>query len=70
MIAPLSRRHPVALPEGEEKAAWWEVHSMLTSVGHAWRNPTMHPARNYDTAQAKKVFEAVKGFMNDLAALV
>lgn len=58
------------LPEGDAKTAWWEVHSMLTSVGRAWRNPTMHPAKSYDAAQAMKVFDAVKGFMNDLAALV
>lgn len=57
-----------AMPEGPDKVAWWEIHSMLNSVGSAWRNPTMHPARSYDDAQARKVFEAVKGFMNDLAS--
>lgn len=59
-----------AMPEGAEKAAWWEVHSMLSSVGRAWRNPTMHPEKTYDAPQAKKVFDAVNGFMSDLAALV
>jgi hypothetical protein len=59
-----------AMPEGFEKVSWWEVHSMLSSVGRAWRNPTMHPAKTYDNAQAQKVYDAVKGFMNDLAALI
>jgi hypothetical protein len=58
------------MPEGDEKAAWLEVHTMLTSVGRAWRNPTMHPAKSYSEEQAKKVFEAVRGFMADLAAFV
>lgn len=58
------------MPEGEAKERWWEVRAMLQSVGKAWRNPSMHPARSYDVAQATKVFEAVRGFMGDLAALV
>lgn len=59
-----------ALPEGKEKDDWLEVLAMLNSVGRVWRNKTMHPAKNYDAAQAKKVFNAVNGFMSDLAALV
>lgn len=59
-----------SLPEGDEKVAWWEVQSMLTSVGKAWRNPSMHPAKTYDAQQAAKVFEAVKGFMHDLALVL
>jgi hypothetical protein len=58
-----------ALPEGSEKVAWWGL-SMLSSVGRAWRNPSMHPAESYNEPQARKVFEAVKGFMQDLAALL
>lgn len=57
------------MPEGEPKEKWWEVQTMLKSVGKAWRNPTMHPAKTYDAEQAKKVFENVRDFMGDLAAL-
>jgi hypothetical protein len=59
-----------AMQEGPNKVVWWEVHSMLSSVGKAWRNPSMHPARSYDYPQATKVFEAVKGFMHDLASVI
>jgi hypothetical protein len=59
-----------AMPEGDEKTKWWEAHSLLWSVGKAWRNPTMHPAANYTDDQAKRVFDSVRGFMQELAVLL
>lgn len=57
------------MAEGDPKASWWEVHAMLVSVGKSWRNKTMHPAQSYSEEQARKVYDAVKGFMADLAVL-
>lgn len=39
----------------------------LTAVKSAWRNPTMHIVRKYDARQAKRVFEAVHGLMEEFA---
>ena len=56
-----------ALPTGGDKVRLERVSAMLDSVGNAWRNPTMHPAGHYDDMQAETVFNAVKGFMREVA---
>ena len=57
----------VALPDSKNKARLLSVSAMLHSVGNAWRNPTMHPARHYDGMQAESVYEAVRGLMREVA---
>ena len=39
----------------------------LSAVKMAWRNPTMHIVKSYETAQAKSVYGAVESFMRHLA---
>lgn len=58
-----------ALPKDEQER-WTEVHNLLWGVNKAWRNKTMHPAQNYTDKQARRLYDAVHNFMNDLAELV
>lgn len=44
--------------------------SHLYNVKLAWRNEVMHPKQTYTTEEATSIFDAVKVFMNDLAALI
>lgn len=39
----------------------------LRAVKDAWRNPTMHVERDYDDDEALDIFNAVRGFMRQLA---
>ncbi len=39
----------------------------LRAVKNAWRNPTMHVEINYEPDEAEDVFNAVRGFMRQLA---
>lgn len=41
--------------------------TMLTAVKTAWRNPTMHVEKTYTVEQAEGIWEAVRGFMRQLA---
>lgn len=59
-----------ALPKGQERDAWSQVHTHLYHVKQAWRNDTMHPKTTYTQEQATSVFEAVKSFMIALAPMV
>lgn len=45
-----------------------EAAGHLSSVKIAWRNPTMHVARNYSSEEAKEVFVSVRTFIRHLAA--
>lgn len=45
-----------------------EVLGDLLTVKIAWRNPTMHIVRSYDTEEAEEIFRAVRGFVKRLAA--
>lgn len=44
--------------------------AMLRAVKTAWRNPTMHVDNIYDEEKAFDVWNAVKGFMNSLCAII
>lgn len=44
--------------------------AMLRAVKSSWRNPTMHIDRVYDEDNALDIWNAVKGFMNSLCAIV
>jgi hypothetical protein len=59
-----------AMPKGEIRQKWSEVHSHLYHVKEAWRNDTMHPKQTYTPTEAKVVFEAVRAFMNGLLPLL
>lgn len=41
----------------------------LYSVKVAWRNEVMHPKQTYTLEQARGIFDSVRIFMVDLAAL-
>ncbi|MHB8589890.1 MAG: hypothetical protein ACYDA0_13740 [Candidatus Dormibacteraceae bacterium] len=41
--------------------------TMLTAVKTAWRNPTMHIEKTYTPEHAERIYDAVKGFMQQLA---
>jgi hypothetical protein len=41
--------------------------AMFTAVKTAWRNPTMHIEKTYTPEQAERIYDAVNGFMQQLA---
>ena len=53
-----------------KKEDYHRVYGHLNSVKNAWRNPTMHPRKHYDTEEAEDVFCATRGFMRDLAKVI
>lgn len=55
--------------EKEWKTACSEVAVFLRHVKDAWRNTTMHPKRTYTEEEAKRIFEAVKTFVQTFAKL-
>jgi hypothetical protein len=42
----------------------------LYAVKLAWRNEVMHPKVTYTSEEARRVLDAVKAFIEDLAAIV
>lgn len=59
------------MPKGsEEQARWYRVQESLVVVNRAWRVPTAHPKQTYTEEEANNVFNATRGFMQELAALV
>jgi len=44
-----------------------EAITYLRSVKNVWRNPTMHADARHTEQQAKRIFDAVQGFMQHLA---
>jgi hypothetical protein len=59
-----------AMPKGDARNEWSQVHVNLYHVKQAWRNDVMHPKKTYTVAEAKNVFDAVGAFMTHLAGLV
>lgn len=58
------------MPKGsDEQTKWYRVQSFLEVVNRAWRAPTAHPKKTYTPEEARKVFEATKAFMQELATL-
>lgn len=51
----------------KEEAFFAEAVSDLRAIKKAWRDTTTHLEKNYNLEQARKVFNAVEGFMRDLA---
>ena len=41
--------------------------AMLIAVKTAWRNPTMHMEKTYTDEQSRRIWESVRGFMQQLA---
>lgn len=56
-------------PEQARKAKPGAVSAHLNSVRIAWRNEVMHPKQSYSREEARAIFNAVRAFMVDLAAL-
>jgi hypothetical protein len=54
----------------DEQIRWYRVQNSLVVVNRAWRVPTNHPKQTYTPEQAREVFDATKGFMKELVALV
>lgn len=54
----------------EKQVDWTDVHNLAWGVNKATRNPTMHPGIFYTDEQARRAFEAVCNFMQNLAPLV
>jgi hypothetical protein len=64
----------MALPNDRKDASWIKDEAflsdaivMLTAVKTAWRNPTMHAEKTYTKEQATRIWDAVRGFMQQLA---
>lgn len=58
------------MPKGsDEQTRWYRAQSLLEVVNRAWRTPTAHPKKTYTLAEARRVFEATKAFMQELAPL-
>jgi hypothetical protein len=63
-----SKNHGSLTPEQRGKRPFYQdVLGDLISVKSAWRNPTMHIVKHYDVQQARRVLQAVEGFMQHLA---
>jgi hypothetical protein len=63
-----------ALPAGTDKektrkVKWGSALAHLNSVRIAWRNEVMHPKQSYTREEGHTIFNAVRAFMIDLAAL-
>jgi len=56
-------------PEQSRKTKFGAVSAHLNSVRIAWRNEVMHPKQSYSREEAHTIFNAVRAFMIDLAAL-
>lgn len=59
-----------AMPKGDSRNNWSQVHANLYHVKQAWRNDTMHPKQTYTPEQAREVFDAMKAFMSHLSGLI
>jgi hypothetical protein len=58
------------MPRGSnEQVKWYRTQALLEVVNRAWRVPTAHPKKTYTLEEAKRVFEATKAFMEELAPL-
>lgn len=44
-----------------------DAYSQLFAVKNAWRNPSMHLEKKYDEKDAKRIYNAVKDFMEHVA---
>jgi len=63
------------MPEGtidekQKKEDYQRVYGHLQAVMNAWRNPTMHPRKDYDIESAEDVFCTTRGFMRDLTKVI
>lgn len=47
-----------------------EAAAHLSAVRVAWRNPTMHIVRSYDSREAEEIFISVRSFMQHLASML
>jgi len=59
-----------AMPKGDERDEWSQVHANLYHVKQAWRNDTMHPKATYTEEEAREVFDAMKAFTRHLATML
>jgi hypothetical protein len=58
------------MPRGsDEQAKWYRTQALLEVVNRAWGVPTAHPKKTYIPEEARRVFEATKAFMQELATL-
>ncbi len=58
------------LPTADERERWSEAAILLFHVKQRWRNDTMHPKATYEEEEARRVFDAVKSFLDGFAGLV
>lgn len=57
-------------PKAPLTQAYAATASHLYNVKVCWRNPTMHPKQTYTPEEARKIFDAVKTFTDDLVNLI
>jgi hypothetical protein len=58
------------MPRGsDEQVKWYRAQALLEVVNRAWRVPTAHPKKTYTSEEARRVFEATKALMQELAPL-
>ncbi len=57
-----------ARPKWTEKDAFQEIYAMMDAVKDAWRNATMHVENKYTEEEARRIYDAVRGFMMKLAS--
>jgi sulfur transfer protein SufE len=64
------KKLPNQTPQQQRKKDQWsECHAALWHVKNAWRDPSMHPRRNYDEKEASQILAATKAFFEHLATL-
>lgn len=52
-----------------QQIKWYRVQLSLESVNRAYRAPTAHPKETYTPDEARRIFDATRHFMEELASL-
>ena len=66
----LDRRAKTAGKRSDEEQFYAEAAANFDRLRRAWRNPTMHPDKNYSQERAEEILLAVKSFMVHLASRI
>jgi len=65
--AEMETRMKAAGTRTPDETFYSEANTCFDNLKRAFRNPTMHPDRDYSVQRAEEIFEAVKSFMRHLA---
>jgi hypothetical protein len=66
----LDNRMKAAGKRTPDEQFYSEAVTAFDNVKRAWRNPTMHPEKDYSPERAQEIFDAVRSFMRHLATKI